>query len=80
MPVVASLLAAHGTLIMSLRHGPVPRGRRMFEVTAEETIGLANKAGLRPIVNLQTESVHPANRAADVKWTRLAFCRDDAAR
>jgi SAM-dependent methyltransferase len=73
MPVVASVLAAQGSLIMSLRHGAVPRGRRMFEVTAEETIELANDAGLRPIVNLQTDSVHPANRAAGVRWTRLAF-------
>ena len=73
MPVVASMLAAHGSLIMSLRHGVVPRGRRMFEVTAEETIALAHEVGLHPIVNLQTASVHPANRAAGVRWTRLAF-------
>jgi hypothetical protein len=73
MPVVASVLAARGTLIMSLRHGPVPRGQRMFEVTAQETIELANEVGLRPIVNVQTGSVHPANRAAGVTWTRLAF-------
>jgi SAM-dependent methyltransferase len=80
MPVVASVLAARGTLIMSLRHGPVPRGRRMFEVTAQETIELANEVGLRPIVNLQTDSVHPANRAAGVRWTRLAFVATTQAR
>jgi hypothetical protein len=27
-----------GIVIMSLRHGPIPTGRRMFEVSAEETI------------------------------------------
>jgi hypothetical protein len=73
MPVVASVLAASGTLIMSLRHGPVPSGRRMFEVTAEETIELARTVGLRPVTNVRTDSVQPANRAAGVTWTRLAF-------
>jgi SAM-dependent methyltransferase len=73
MPVVASVLTASGTLIMSLRHGPVPSGRRMFEVTAVETIELARAAGLRPVVNVWTNSVQPANRAAGVTWTRLAF-------
>jgi SAM-dependent methyltransferase len=73
MPVVASVLAASGTLIMSLRHGPVPSGRRMFEVTAEETIELARAVGLRPVTNVRTDSVQPANRAAGVTWTRLAF-------
>jgi SAM-dependent methyltransferase len=73
MPVVASVLTASGTLIMSLRHGPVPSGRRMFEVTAVETIELARTAGLRPVIYVRTDSVQPANRAAGVTWTRLAF-------
>ena len=25
-------------MIMTIRHGPIPRGRRMFEVPADETI------------------------------------------
>src|SRR5262245_35110770 len=33
MPVVASLVRDCGVMIMSLRHGPVPRRRRMFEVS-----------------------------------------------
>ena len=41
MPAVASLVRPGGTALMSLRHGPVPRGRRMFDVTAEETVRLA---------------------------------------
>ena len=73
MPVVASVLTASGALIMSLRHGPVPSGRRMFEVTAVETIEFARAAGLRPIINVQTDTVQPANRASGVTWTRLAF-------
>lgn len=41
MPNVAPLVASDGVLLMSLRHGPVPAGRRMFEVSAEETLQLA---------------------------------------
>ncbi len=73
MPVVASLVGEGGVMIMSLRHGPVPRRRRMFEVSAEETIALAEAEGLRPILNLPTESIQEANRLAGVAWTRLAF-------
>ena len=47
MPAVASLVRPGGVLILSLRHGPMPAGRRMFEVSAEETIALAAREGLR---------------------------------
>jgi SAM-dependent methyltransferase len=73
MPRLAALLAPGGVLVMSLRHGPVPAGRRMFEVGGEETIALANSSGLRPILNTRTESTDPTNRAAGILWTRLAF-------
>jgi protein-L-isoaspartate O-methyltransferase len=73
MPVVASLVRDGGVMIMSLRHGPVPRRRRMFDVSAEETIALGNAEGLNPILNLPTESIQEANRLAGVTWTRLAF-------
>jgi protein-L-isoaspartate O-methyltransferase len=75
MPRVASLLAPAGTMIMSLRHGPVPPGRRMFEVSAEETIELARAQDLRVVLNLRTPSVQPSNK--DVSWTRLAFVKPD---
>jgi hypothetical protein len=32
-------------MIFTLRHGPVPVGRRMFDVSAEETIHLAEAVG-----------------------------------
>ncbi|MDR3100269.1 MAG: methyltransferase domain-containing protein, partial [Paraburkholderia sp.] len=37
MPNLAALLRDGATLVMSLRHGPVPEGRRMFDVSAQET-------------------------------------------
>jgi hypothetical protein len=70
---VASLLAPGGVMVLSLRHGPVPAGRRMFAVSGEETVELARQQGLRPVLNTQTESLQPGNRAAGVTWTRLAF-------
>jgi len=73
MPNVASLLAPDGALIMSLRHGSVPDGRRMFEVSAEETILLARDCGLREILTMNAQSVQLKNRDAGVTWTHLAF-------
>jgi SAM-dependent methyltransferase len=73
MPNVAALMAEGGVVILSLRHGPVPPGRRMFEVSAEETIKLAQAEGLRPRLNQQRGSIQAANRLAGVTWTLLAF-------
>jgi SAM-dependent methyltransferase len=73
MPNLASLLARGGTIIMTLRHGPVPPGRRMFEVSAAETIELAEMQALHPVLNLHLESSQEQNRAAEITWTKLAF-------
>jgi SAM-dependent methyltransferase len=74
MPRVAALLRPCGLLVMSLRHGPVPAGRRMFEVGAEETCRLAAGEGL-------TLMHHGTGRdmlgRAGVSWTMLAFRRGD---
>ncbi len=78
MPVVASLLAPGGTLVMTLRHGPVPAGRTMFEVTAQETVALAQTQGLDCVLDLHGESRFAANRDAGVTWSRLAFTRRPA--
>ena len=76
MPRLASLLAPRGVMVLSLRHGPVPVGRRMFPVSGDETIDLARQHGPRAVLNVQTESLQPLNRAAGVTWTRLAFRHD----
>ncbi len=73
MPKVVSLIKSAGVLMMSLRHGPVSTRRRMFDVSAEETIELAQSQGLRSIVNLHTQSAQLVNRQAGVTWSRLAF-------
>jgi len=73
MPNLAALVQNGGTIIMKIRHGPVPPGRRMFEVSAEETIELARMHNLHPVLNLRDESSQQQNRIAGVSWTRLAF-------
>ena len=73
MATLASLLAADGVLLISLRHGPIPVGRRMFEVSGAETIALADAQGLACVLDVLTESSGAVNRAAGVTWTRLAF-------
>jgi 2-polyprenyl-3-methyl-5-hydroxy-6-metoxy-1,4-benzoquinol methylase len=70
MARVAPLVCAGGLMALSLRHGPVPAGRRMFEVSAAETRELAARQGLA--------TVHQSEGAAllggpAVWWSRLAF-------
>src|SRR5215470_17389027 len=72
MPNVAALVRNGRVVLMSLRHGPVPPGRRMFEFSAEETIALAQPLGLRCTLNQEAE---PSLRQPGVSWTRLAFRR-----
>ncbi len=73
MPTVAWLVGAGGTLIVSLRHGPVPTGRRMFAVSAHETIALASREDLALTLRLDNQA--SAFARTDVTWTRLAFAK-----
>jgi len=73
MPVVAALVDPGGLMILTQRHGPVPAGRRMFEVPAAETIALAEAHGLTCIQRLEGGDSH-FNRPG-VSWDRLAFKR-----
>jgi len=75
MPNLASLVRQGGAVIMQIRHGPVPVGRRMFEVSPEETIELAQTQDLHPVLNLRTESRQEQNRIAGITWTNLAFVK-----
>lgn len=73
MHCLAALLKKGTRLFISLRHGPVPKGRRMFAVSAKETIDLASRYKLVPLYNERTSSILPGNKAAGVKWTKLIF-------
>lgn len=69
MPHVAGLLRPGGLLSMTIRHGPVPNGRRMFEIPDEETIALAEAEGLSLLLRRRGTSLEQEG----VEWSRLAF-------
>jgi SAM-dependent methyltransferase len=73
MPRVASLVDAGGVLLLSLRYGPIPAGRRMFAVSAEETSALAAAEGLQCVLRLDRQDA--ALGRPGVSWTRLGFAR-----
>ncbi|GAA4931391.1 class I SAM-dependent methyltransferase [Streptomyces coeruleoprunus] len=70
MPRVAALLRPGGRLMLSLRHGPVPAGRRMFDVPAEEAVCLAAGQGLRVVHESRRGDLHGRE---DVWWSRLVL-------
>ncbi|MBZ4324557.1 hypothetical protein JNW98_35250, partial [Streptomyces sp. SCA2-4] len=57
-------------------HGPVPEGRRMFLVTADETLALAHERGLATVH--RAHGGDPLGRA-DVTWSHLVLERGRAA-
>ncbi|HVO00598.1 MAG TPA: class I SAM-dependent methyltransferase [Candidatus Cybelea sp.] len=71
MARVAALMKPGGLACLTLRHGAVPKGRRMFEVSGADTIRLAEAQGLVPIVHLENQVA--LSGAPGVTWTRLAF-------
>jgi hypothetical protein len=63
MPNVAGLVDEGGVFVVSPRYGPVPSGRRMFEVSTAETIELARQEGLVPVVTLEHQDGFLGSRA-----------------
>jgi SAM-dependent methyltransferase len=70
MASLAKLLGPKGRLILSLRHGPVPDGRRMFDITAIETTALAAKHKLHLVHEAKTRD---SLLRPNVTWTFLIF-------
>jgi SAM-dependent methyltransferase len=73
MKAIASLMCAGGVLILSLRYGPVPPGRRMFNVSAEETSGFAQDEGLALVLELENQPSFFGRPG--VSRTRLVFSK-----
>jgi SAM-dependent methyltransferase len=74
MVSIASLLQPGALATLLLRHGPVPAGRRMFEVSAVETRALAAHHGLRTI----HDSERPALLAGSAVWWSVLALRAPA--
>ncbi|MFF3269583.1 class I SAM-dependent methyltransferase [Streptomyces chrestomyceticus] len=70
-----TLLAPGGRLLISLRHGPPPEDRRMYDIPAPETVALATHHGLRPLQ--QTTATDHLGRDT-VHWSSLAFEKERA--
>ena len=75
MERISQLAGKNGKVIFRVRHGPVPPGRRMFEVTDEETIELARRHGLQVLLRSHEESLQKPNQLSGVTWSRLVFTR-----
>jgi SAM-dependent methyltransferase len=76
MERVAALLRPGALVTLLLRHGPVPAGRRMFEVSAAETAALADRHGLKSI----HDSERPALLAGSAVWWSVVALRAPARR
>ncbi|GAA1197504.1 SAM-dependent methyltransferase [Kitasatospora gansuensis] len=72
---VAELLAPGGRFVLHLRHGPVPQGRRMFEVTAAETAELGAEFGLTEVYRGERADKHGRS---GVSWSQLVLDRAPA--
>ena len=70
MACVAGLIVPSGLMTLSLRHGPVPTGRRMFDVSPAETRALAARHGLSTVYEKERPSVFNTD---GVWWDVLAF-------
>ncbi|MGW3570161.1 class I SAM-dependent methyltransferase [Streptomyces sp. NPDC000941] len=67
---LAELVAPGGCVALSLRHGPVPTGRRMFAVSAAETVALAERFRLSAVH--RGEEPDCLSREG-VSWSTLVF-------
>lgn len=74
MAPLAALAKPGATLALLLRHGPVPEGRRMFQVSAEETVAVAQGCGFEVLVNTPRRTIR-SDAPSWVTWTSLALRR-----
>jgi SAM-dependent methyltransferase len=74
MARIAGLLQPGGLATLLLRHGPVPTGRRMFDVSAAETRALADHHGLKTV----HDSERPALLGGSAVWWSVLAVRAPA--
>ncbi|MET8741669.1 class I SAM-dependent methyltransferase [Streptomyces sp. NPDC004728] len=74
MARIAALLMPGGRFFVNLRHGPVPEGRHMFDVSAAETVELAAAHRLRTVLSSERADLHGRD---GVRWSTLVFQAED---
>src|SRR5215469_17094673 len=67
---IVELLAPDGRLFVTLRHGPIPEGRHMFDVSAAETVALGAELGLRTLHTSERPDPHGRD---GVRWSILVL-------
>ncbi len=70
MARIAALLMPGGRFFVNLRHGPVPDGRHMFDVSAAETVELGAAHGLRTVLSSERSDLHGRD---SVRWSSLVL-------
>lgn len=70
MARIAALLMPDARFFVNLRHGPVPDGRHMFDVSAAETVELGAAHGLRTVLSSERPDLHGR---AGVRWSSLVL-------
>ncbi|WP_406739638.1 class I SAM-dependent methyltransferase [Streptomyces atratus] len=70
---IAALLVAGGRFFVNVRHGPVPEGRHMFDVSAAETAELGSAHGLHTVHCGERPDLHGRD---DVRWSCLVLQAD----
>ncbi|MDQ8706732.1 class I SAM-dependent methyltransferase [Streptomyces sp. LHD-70] len=70
MARIAALLVQGGHFFVNLRHGPVPDGRVMFNVSASETAELGRAHGLQTVYHDETSDLHGRD---GVRWSCLVL-------
>ncbi|MFG3363482.1 class I SAM-dependent methyltransferase [Streptomyces sp. NPDC048156] len=75
MARIAALLVPGGRFFVNLRHGPVPAGRHMFDVSPAETSKLGAVHGLQTVHRSERPDLHGR---ASVRWSSLVLQAQDA--
>ncbi|MFI1766087.1 class I SAM-dependent methyltransferase [Streptomyces sp. NPDC020800] len=73
MARIAGLLVPGGRFFVNLRHGPVPDGRHMFDVSASETVELGDTYGLQTVHLSERSDLHGRD---SVRWSCLVLQAD----
>lgn len=69
LKTIARLVEPGGLVRMMLRHGPVPKGRTMFDVSSARVCSMGAPLGLVPVFD-SPRSSHSADKP-EVTWTDL---------
>ncbi|MFE7262466.1 class I SAM-dependent methyltransferase [Streptomyces sp. NPDC057592] len=75
MARIAALLVPGGRFFVNLRHGPVPEGRHMFDVSAVETVELGAAHRLRTVLSSERADLHGRD---GVRWSSLVLQAEDS--